>query len=384
MDQNHPNTVLLSTACQVYEEDFKADGQPSLPGPLSGKLPVANYTISSLGLLPSDAAVSANGTIAEAYVTSLTGTSETLELQTYDSNLRPLSVLATDIDTVPTNNGLTNITNVSVSPNADGSFRVFWTVDNITLGGIDPNTGNLKSSSTNYQVYEKEFQSNGQPVSDGNIQLANYTLSVQGNGAAPLGALPADVEGIPYGLFTPSADTVRFDNLDPGQKQAIADLVAQHNQSALYEALGGDDTVTLPDTTTIPTSTGTVAWNTTNWFYAGAEDDKITGGKLADKIDLGEDDDTVYGSPGKDTITGGDGQDTFDYQSGKYANFKDFAPTIVTTQTLNGGEDLGKQDLLKLPGSANDYRFRVTFGRPGAIRRPLLRLSTAVACPKLF
>ena len=29
--------------------------------------------------------------------------------------------------------------------------------------------------------------------------------------------------------------------------------------------------------------------------------------------------------PESDTITGGDGQDTFDYQSGKFANFKDFA-----------------------------------------------------------
>ena len=88
------NRTFLSDQYQVYEEDFKADGQAT-----TGALPVASYQSGIPGPLSADA-ISANGTTAFAYVTATgeTGT-ETLLFLAYDSNLQPLA-LAADIDSV--------------------------------------------------------------------------------------------------------------------------------------------------------------------------------------------------------------------------------------------------------------------------------------------
>ena len=111
--------------------------------------------------------------------------------------------------------------------------------------------------------------------------------------------------------------------------------------------------------------TSLVRWNPANVFSGGSGNDKITGGDGDDNINGGEDNDTLIGSAGFDFIQGNTGNDTFNYQTTN--GFTGFAPS-GTTQTLDGGpndplisanEGL---DIIKLPGSAKDYRFRVSFG----------------------
>ncbi|MEI8716341.1 hypothetical protein [Mesorhizobium sp. ISC11] len=70
--------------------------------------------------------------------------------------------------------------------------------------------------------------------------------------------------------------------------------------------------------------------------------------------------DTIVGSPGNDSLFGGDGDDIFDYWNGKFPNFAG-----NTIQTLDGGPNPeAGGDLIKLPGSADDYKVSVNFG-PG-------------------
>jgi Ca2+-binding RTX toxin-like protein len=161
-------------------------------------------------------------------------------------------------------------------------------------------------------------------------------------------AIHGEDEGATSSLFTSGADTIDFNHLEPGQSSAL-----QHGADR-YHALGGDDIVTLPD------SSGVVpgGYNAATIFDAGLGNDTITGGKLDDHVDLGDGNDTFYGSPGKDVIKGGAGQDTFDYQSGNYPSFKDFA--AGTAQFLSGGPNPDdRPDLLKLPGAPGDYRYKV-------------------------
>ncbi len=96
-------------------------------------------------------------------------------------------------------------------------------------------------------------------------------------------------------LFTESGDVVFFEALTPGQITAI------NNGAELYNALDGNDVVTLPNTTVISYGTGTRAWNPATTFAAGAGNDTVTGGLLDDKIS---------GGAGNDTLTGGAGIDT--------------------------------------------------------------------------
>jgi hypothetical protein len=268
----------------------------------------------------------------------------------------------------------------------DGSFTVLWSYTDETWSQpslLAPPVATPGASHT----FIAKYSATG-------VKLASQEISLQDGGKSPVATIAVDQSNNPViayeqhnaaniitgvdvqvaaaSLFTEGSDTVRFDNLDPGQKQAIVDLVAHGNQAALYKALGGNDTVTLPDTTTIPTSKGTVTWDPTKTFDAGAGDDTIQGGKLADEIELGDGNDTIFGSPGNDVITGGAGQDTFDYQSGKYANFKDFASIAAQTlQTLHGDDtnsgsafetDSAKQDIVKLPGDPSGYKFTVSLG----------------------
>ena len=175
------------------------------------------------------------------------------------------------------------------------------------------------------------------------------------------------VNSLPIALFTNGSDTVNFNALTPDQAAEVA------AGADLYHGLGGSDTVTLPDIANYNESVGngkTLGWVAGTTFIAGdtaAPTYTITGGNGPDIIQLGAGIDTVYGSPGNDVIMGGTGQDTFDYQNGKYANFSGpFGTWPAMTQTITGGHssfqtDASKPNIIKLPGSANDYQFNVLF-----------------------
>jgi hypothetical protein len=177
-------------------------------------------------------------------------------------------------------------------------------------------------------------------------------------------------------LFTTGADAVNFNALTSDQQAAISG--AAGDRSLLYQGLGGSDTVTLPNQANYDAIVGNgqkLGWNSANTFYGGSQAGQhytITGGDGDDHIITGEGDSSVFGSPGNDSIQTGSGTDTFNF-AGSF--FKRFG--FGTVQQLDGGSnplsngiifppadfDTGAyQDILYLPGSANQYSFTVMPG----------------------
>lgn len=103
-------------------------------------------------------------------------------------------------------------------------------------------------------------------------------------------------------LFSVGADTVDFNNLTLDQKAAI-DAGAN-----LYEALSGNDVVTLPDTENDDLRPG-ITWDYERAFNGGLGDDKITGGNGEDEIGGGSGTNHLYGMAGVDFLVGGPEKD---------------------------------------------------------------------------
>jgi hypothetical protein len=174
---------------------------------------------------------------------------------------------------------------------------------------------------------------------------------------------------VPPQLFTTGSDTVDFNHLTAAQKALIT------SGADLLQGLGGNDTVILPNVANYDQVVGTDQSGnsvTLNWpslanFRAGdttGQIYKITGGDGDNHIILGDGNDVVYGSPGNDFITTGSGQVTFNYQEGEFANFSGFQGGA--SQLLLGHSSFqtlasGKQDVIKLPGSPNNYQLTTAF-----------------------
>ncbi|HVI87398.1 MAG TPA: calcium-binding protein, partial [Dongiaceae bacterium] len=107
----------------------------------------------------------------------------------------------------------------------------------------------------------------------------------------------------PPALFTANADTVNFNQIAAGSYLA----------GSQYNALAGDDVVTLPVDAAAAAAAG---YDPAQTFHGGDGTDAITGGGLDDKItgDLG--DDTLIGGAGNDTLDGGGWQDTLNGGAG--------------------------------------------------------------------
>src|SRR5262249_15869174 len=152
-------------------------------------------------------------------------------------------------------------------------------------------------------------------------------------------------------------------NLTTSQLQLIA-----INPGSIYDGLGGNDFVVLPDNYNEDLGDGaSLGWTANTFFNAhdvAGQEYTISGGKSDDRIRLGNGTDIVYGSPGNDLIIGGLGADTFDYTGGKFQNFSGFSSG--TAQQLVGGHfsfatESATQNVLELPGSPDDYSFNVQF-----------------------
>lgn len=126
-------------------------------------------------------------------------------------------------------------------------------------------------------------------------------------------------------LFTSVVDSVDFNTLNPQQQQAIEYLIQKNQVDKLYDALPGDDTITLPNKDNLQITSG-VSWDQSRTFLSG------------------------------------EGNDTFDYHSASFGGFAGFAEGF--RQSLDGGTDdpngLNGGDLIKLPGSPSDYIVEVS------------------------
>jgi Ca2+-binding RTX toxin-like protein len=124
-------------------------------------------------------------------------------------------------------------------------------------------------------------------------------------------------------LFTVNADIVDFNQVVAGSYLA----------GSQYDALAGNDTVTLP----IDAAAASVAgYDPTKTFVGGDGNDAITGGNLNNALSGGNGNDFLGGGGGGDTLTGGSNADTLDGGAGN--------------DSLSGG---GSGDVLK-SGLGND------------------------------
>jgi hypothetical protein len=172
----------------------------------------------------------------------------------------------------------------------------------------------------------------GFPVSTGLYPLAYYTGSVgnpqilmdsAGNSLSFPTQAWAEIN-ITAQLFTAGVDVVNFNNLTTAQQSAIA------GGADLYNALGGNDTVTLPNAAHYqlagPPRLSTVTWNPATTFNAGPGDDTII----------------IPAGPSSGIIDGDAGTDTVRYTGGTFSlnNYNYNATTPATygsyTITYNG------------------------------------------------
>jgi len=130
-------------------------------------------------------------------------------------------------------------------------------------------------------------------------------------------------------LFTNNPDTVDFNALVSGQ------------YSNIYNAGGGDDQVTLPNSAAAAAAVGYVVGTA---FHGGDGNDVIQGGNLNDVIYGDAGDDTITGGAGNDTIYGGAGNNTLDGGDGNNSFIGDAVngnDTVVYTGTTLDGSGNG-------------------------------------------
>jgi Ca2+-binding RTX toxin-like protein len=150
-------------------------------------------------------------------------------------------------------------------------------------------------------------------------------------------------------LFTAGADVVDFNHVTAGSYLA----------GSQYDALAGNDTVTLPVDAAAATAAG---YDPAQTFHGGDGSDVITGGSLNDIIfgDAGSDrliggagddtlsggigNDTLIGGPGNDMLDGGAGIDTVDYGAAAAAVTVDLG---LGTATGEGNDTLLNFEIVK-------------------------------------
>ncbi|WP_281174391.1 DUF4214 domain-containing protein [Skermanella stibiiresistens] len=173
---------------------------------------------------------------------------------------------------------------------------------------------------------------------------------------------PTEPEPAP--LFDGDANNVNFNSLTEKQKEA-----ADAHQDAIQDALGGNDTVTMPNKAAYQITSG-ITWNPKQIFHGGAGDDTLTGGDGDDQIDGGVGDDVLNGGSGSDTLLGGVGDDELHggagndklagdalFELGEQGNDKLWGDDGDDTLFGGGGDDLldgGDGDDILRGGSGSD------------------------------
>lgn len=128
-------------------------------------------------------------------------------------------------------------------------------------------------------------------------------------------------------LFTDNADTINFNSISS----------SDYTDGTQYDAMDGDDNVTLPDTANAESAGFTIGTS----FNAGAGNDTVTGGDGGDKILGGAGNDSLVGADGNDSLEGGDGADTISGDAGNDALYGQNGDDSITggagDDTLSGG-----------------------------------------------
>ncbi|MFC7499866.1 hypothetical protein ACFQRC_11615 [Enterovirga sp. GCM10030262] len=147
-------------------------------------------------------------------------------------------------------------------------------------------------------------------------------------------------------LFNSYGNRVDFNALGAHERAAIEDLQGSGTLASMYNALAGNDVVTLAAHGT--SLAGSVTWDSGLTFNAGDGDDEVIGGGGGDRIDGGRDNDRIDGRGGADILSGGDGDDVLignagsDDMSGGYGDdiFHVADAGDMLTETAAAGVDL--------------------------------------------
>jgi hypothetical protein len=211
-------------------------------------------------------------------------------------------------------------------------------------------------------------------VVPGSLPLGNYPIAIYTNDNY-LQRLPTsygygytrvyeEVDITTPNLFTSGTDTVNFNALTNDQQSAIS------SGANLYNALGGGDTITLPNATSTDTNitlAGTATtFDLTHTFVLGdnaGDTTSITGGNGSYNIALGAGADTVtINGDGNSNITAGSGSDTITINgtgmnsvtagSGPETLSVSGGGTLVVNGNLSGGSaTIGANSILELKGT---------------------------------
>lgn len=205
-----------------------------------------------------------------------------------DSDL--ISVTVTNVNDAPTGSvsisgtaaedAMLTASNSLADQDGLGTITYQWLRDGAPIGGA---TG---------ATYTQTGDDVGHKIS----VTASYTDG-QGTAESKTSAETDTVTGGEHGLFTSGNDVVDFNSLPNGA----------YEDGAQYDALGGDDTVVLPNRTSVDAGN---PWNFRLMFNAGDGDDSVTGGDRNDIIHGGAGDDALHGGLGADRLIGGLGADT--------------------------------------------------------------------------
>jgi Ca2+-binding RTX toxin-like protein len=179
---------------------------------------------------------------------------------------------------IDTNNGPATVTGLALS--ADGHYLVFNTSTRLTADDTnsvsdvylaDLQTGAFSRLSASFDGTQEHGGSGFATISADGSTVAFSSSSAN--------LVPGNMTGVFVwtrdALFTSGGDVVNFNALTPDQTAAIASNVDR------YDALGGNDVILLPATTSVA---GGLAYNTTKTFDAGPGDDTITLGNWSSKI----------------------------------------------------------------------------------------------------
>ncbi|MDY0883454.1 hypothetical protein ACFPL7_10885 [Dongia soli] len=152
----------------------------------------------------------------------------------------------------------------------------------------------------------------------------------------------------PQPLFTSGNDSVNFAQVTAGSYLA----------GTQYDALGGNDTVTLPTSAAAATAAG---YDPAQIFHGGDGTDNITGGGLADQINGDGGNDTINGGSANDVLRGGDANDTLTGGSGTDQLFGDTGHDTLkwdSADSVDGGAgfdtldaNLSSSDTIDLRGT---------------------------------
>lgn len=263
------------------------------------------------------------------------------------------------METTISASGLDTFSNVDLALQNDGSFVVSWEGQHRgpltqTISGQTFTTSNAILS---VGAYVQRFDASGQPLAPPDLLASeagqSFDLTERGVSAAASssGTLVAYLSAssstaspqqivvkASAELFTTGQDKVNFNALTPEQTLAVRSL---SSVSALYNALAGDDVITLPDD-------------------VHAEDiGRVTGVPISFVL-----------NNSSFVFHGGAGADTFDFTKSKGLNGYAAGETLyingdvpaTDASTTAPYSTPALDDTLNLPGAPGDYRFAVQYG----------------------